>query len=58
MCTNQNLLIKTNICNKRISETPYLLLQAIRINSKFSNSNIKIEAPLDGMDEEGNKGEK
>jgi hypothetical protein len=58
MCTNQNQLIKTiisNIHNKRINETSYLGLQALRIKSKFSNSNTKIGAPLGGMDADKNE---
>ena len=47
-----------NIRNKRISETSYLGLQYIHMKSKFSNSNTKIGAPLDGTDEDGNEGNK
>jgi hypothetical protein len=61
MCTNQNQLIKTiirNIRNKQINETSYLGFQAIQIKSIFSNSNMKIGAPLGDMDADRNEGEK
>jgi hypothetical protein len=50
--------MQRNICNKRIREIPYLGLQDIQIKSIIFNSNTKIGAHLDDMDEDGNERDK